>query len=235
MCKGALFPQIARCSRVIAVGPPSGFIFLMQLTSFGMAAFGGVWLAGVVAQVRLSTYGTTLAVAQPVTLILVLTELPLPPSEFLWSMVLVAALIFLAVTDRRTSEGHTGFAFSIIALGILHAATLGTGILLNAAVAAALGLLACGLGNRHPGPGSVFGRNDVLLIAASLAWIGPARSLDLALVTVVMLAALFAIRKVPLPEPDACLPTRAFKPALPSFGPAVASATLALWFGGPVL
>ncbi len=220
---------------MIESAEPLAFPAMMQLISLGMAAFGGAWFAGAFGAMRLSPQSYTIATGLPVLLVWTLAPLPLPPVGFLWSLVLVGSLVTLAMVDKKLQVVPYGVSIPVIGLGILHAASIGAPYHLHAAAALGLILVAIGVGTLTPRAFAWVGTGDILLVAAALAWFGPLQSPDLALLAGLVLSVQLMLRRLPLPEPEACIPIRAHRGSRLTLGPALVAAQLTLWFGGSLI
>lgn len=210
------------------------FIVLMQLTSFGFAAFGGAWLASGFDGVRMTPQSYTVATGAPVLLAWVVATLPLDPLSFLWTLVLVAALICLAMTDTKMRAVPDCIAIPAMGLGIVHAASIGAPFQWFACSAVGMLLIALGYATLTRGTRHWIGSGDMVMIAGALAWFGPGRLPDLAVIVLLVLCLQALIRRMPLPEPDACMPTKAHRRSRLTIAPALAAAQLAIWLGGPL-
>jgi Flp pilus assembly protein protease CpaA len=217
------------------VGEPTAFIVMMQLISLGMAAFGGAWMAGAFATLRLSPQSYTIATALPVLLAWSIATLPLPPIDFLWSLVLVASLVALAMVDAKLRAVPDSVSVPVIVLGILQAASIGGPYHLHAIAALGLIFVAIGVATMHPRALTWVGTGDVLIVTAAMAWFGPLYIPDLALLAGLILSVQLMLRRIPLPEPDACMPTQRYRGSRLTLGPALVAAQLTLWFGGSLI
>lgn len=222
-------------ARMIGTGEADTFPVMMQLTSLGMAAFGGAWMARCFGPMRMSAQSYTIAIGLPLVLVWALAPLPLPPIGFLWSMILVGSLVTLAIVDKKLHAVPDRVSIPVIGLGILHAASIGAPYHLHAVAALGLILVAIGVRTLAPRALSWIGTGDILIVAGALAWFGPLHSTDLALLAGLVLAVQLMLRRIPLPEPDACMPIRAHRGSRLALGPAVVAAQLTLWFGGSLV
>jgi prepilin peptidase CpaA len=141
-----------------------------------------------------------------------------------WTVLLVAGLVALAAVDLASRTVPDALALPLIALGLAHAWMRGLSVgAMAGAVAVVVGLaLLCSAVPARLRAG--IGGGDVLLVAAALAWLGPAVALDL----LVLIAALG------VPLAGVALAREGPAPGLPA-APAVAAATLVLWLRGPLL
>ncbi len=196
----------------------------------GLASFLGVRLADRFDGIRIGPAASTLVALAAALATFWLAPGPASLPQTAWTVVLIAALACLGVIDAQTRTLPDLISVPLIFLGLTHAALQG-GLLLTFAVSAAtaigLGAIAGALLRQRPG---WMGSGDVLLIAAALAWVGPALLPDLMLLSAVLLIAQSAARLVlarlkrPYTDPDTGLP----------LAPALGIALAAIWIGGPL-
>lgn len=205
-----------------------------QLVAIGGAAFAGAGLASAFEKVRVSPQSYVVTTLVPVGLAWALAPLPLSLGAIWWTLVLVFAVCALGLIDAKTRTVPDAISVPMIALGVLHAAQAGAPHLLFGMAAVGL-ILLCVL-FRYVRRGGVpwAGGGDVLLLAGAIAWFGPWMIPDLLIITGILLLIRFAWSSLPLPDAEACIPRKITEGSYIALAPALGTAQLAVWMGGPL-
>ncbi len=182
--------------------------------------------------VRPNTYLS--ATATPAVLVFLFVQGPVPLTFALWSMVLILGLSGLAVIDAVTRTVPDILSVPLIPLGLLHATASGApGLVFGSA---AIGIIVLGLAVHllFRARTAWLGGGDVLLLAAAVAWFGPAVLPDLLFLTCLLLLIRLGLDQLVDLGPATCIPVaRKTDRALP-LAPALGAAQLLVWLGGPV-
>lgn len=154
-----------------------------------------------------------------------------------WTGLMVFWLAALAAIDGATRTVPDALTFSLIVLGLAHAATLpgafgvfsatSLGIIIVGAVAGRL------VGRENAG---WLGGGDVLLFAGGAAWLGPMVLVDLLVLSALFLAAQWLARQIARWRTrDDGEPLFSFDLAELPLAPSLGTAQTILWLGGPIL
>jgi prepilin signal peptidase PulO-like enzyme (type II secretory pathway) len=194
----------------------------------------GAMVAALFDAVRLSA-GTFLATtATPAVLAIALVEGPVPLSFAAWTTVLVLVLSGLSAMDSVTRTVPDLLTVPLILLGLVHAAANDAAAALFAGSALVVIGFGAAVARILPGRTNWIGGGDVLLLAAAVAWFGPAMLPDILLLTGLILSIhLFLGRLVDL-EPATCVPVRPRAVRGLPLAPALGSAQLLVWMCGPL-
>lgn len=210
---------------------PDTISIWLFILAIGLAATVGGSLAWLFNGVARRPLVLVCAVAVPVLLAVSLIEEPVPAAFAGWSLILIAGLTCLTVIDAQTRTVPDLVAIPMIALGLIHAATL-DGFFTSFAIAS-FGIIGLGMlvGLLMKNRSGWIGGGDVLLFAGALAWLGPAVAPDIMLLTGVGLVILFSGRYLMHiaglkndQNPEDFMP----------LAPALGLAQMAVWLGGPL-
>lgn len=198
-----------------------------------LAVFAGLTLATKFDGLRPGLPATLIFSATCAALGWVLTTTPVPPGFALWTTAMILGLAALAAIDGATRTVPDALSVPMIALGLAHAATYPGLIWIHAGAAAlviALGLFVSLL-TRGRGAGWL-GGGDVVLLAGTVAWLGPALIPDVLILTVCGIAVQWATgAAMRLRGADTAATPLIEQP----LAPALAIAQGIIWLGGPLL
>ncbi|MEO0692185.1 MAG: prepilin peptidase [Pseudomonadota bacterium] len=162
-----------------------------------------------------------------------LTPVPVSIGFALWTTAMILGLAALAAIDGATRTVPDALSIPMIALGLAHAATYPGLIWIHAGAAAlvvALGLFVS-LITRGRG-GGWLGGGDVVLLAGTVAWLGPSLIADVLILTVCGIAVQWATgATMRLRGADSTATPLTEQP----LAPALAIAQGIIWLGGPLL
>lgn len=193
----------------------------------------GAMLATQFDAVRVHPNIYVLATGTPAILALILVQSPVSLTFALWSAVLILVLSALTVMDAVTRTVPDLLTLPLIPLGVLHAQMSGApGMVFALAALSVIALAVAGRVLIRRSEGWI-GEGDILLIAAAVAWFGPAMIPDILFLTGAILLARLCLGRVIDLGPAACIPVpRKINHALP-LAPSLGAAQLLIWMGGP--
>lgn len=172
------------------------------------------------------------AVFVPVALMIFLVDGPVPVSQLIWSMVLISGLTALFSVDAKARMVPDLLTIPMIMLGLAHAALQTHLFLIFAMTSIGVILAAYLISLVTPKKTSWIGAGDVLLFSGAMAWFGPGLAPDLLVMTggFVLLWVLVS-KLLPRPAAPEQSPADRFLPLAPALG----TAQIAVWMGGPLL
>ncbi|MEO0701667.1 MAG: prepilin peptidase [Pseudomonadota bacterium] len=199
----------------------------------GVAVFAGLLLATKFDGLRPGLPATIVFAAACGALAWLLTPAAVTMAFALWTLVMVLGLAALAAIDGATRTVPDALSVPMIALGLAHAATYPGLIWIHAGAAAlviAIGLFV-GLLTRGRS-GGWLGGGDVVLLAGTVAWLGPSLIPDVLILTVCGIAVQWATgATMRLRGADSTATPLTEQP----LAPALALAQGVIWLGGPLL
>ncbi|MEM8631814.1 MAG: prepilin peptidase [Pseudomonadota bacterium] len=166
-------------------------------------------------------------------LTLLLAPPTVPVGFAIWSLIMFGGLTALGATDSLTKTVPDLISVPMVALGLVHAATMGQlwPFGLSVAIVLVFAILWAALAPQRLS--SLIGGGDVLLLAVALAWVGPGVLPDLIVLTAAILIAQVAVMRAigiasvsdPSERPENAVPLAA----------AIGLAQGILWVAGPLL
>lgn len=208
--------------------PVWGFTLLIAL-----AVFAGLTLATKFDGLRPGVAATIVFSAVCGAVAWLLNAAPVTYGFALWTLTMVLGLAAVAAIDGATRTVPDALSVPMIALGLAHAATYPGLIWIHAGAAAlviAMGLFV-GLLSRGRS-GNWLGGGDVVLLAGTVAWLGPSLIPDVLILTVGGIAVQWATGlTMRLRGADTAATPLTEQP----LAPALALAQGVIWLGGPLL
>lgn len=199
----------------------------------GLAVFFGLVLATKFDGLRPGLPATVVFAACCALLTALLINVPVTATFAAWTLTMALGLAALAAIDGATRTVPDALSVPMIALGLAHAATYPGIVWIHTGAAAlviALGLF-MGMLTRGRG-GGWLGGGDVVLLAGTVAWLGPALIPDVLILTVCGIAVQWATGVAMRLRGAETAATPLTEQPL---APALAVAQGIVWLGGPIL